>query len=107
MTVFPPAPNRSLEQRRAALQIANEIRTYRAELKREVKAGKKSVIDLLLDPPEEIDTMRVVDLLLAAPKIGQAKVKKILATCRISPSKTVGGMSQRQRTELVMTIGRR
>jgi len=32
---------------------------------------------------------------------------KILQQCRISPSKTVGGLSERQRTELVELLRRR
>jgi S13-like protein len=40
-------------------------------------------------------------MLLAVPKYGQVKVNKILAQCRISPSKTIGGLSPRQRAELV------
>lgn len=101
------APERSLVQRMDALGRANDIRTFRAALKRDLKAGCKSVIDLLLEPPEGIETMKVFDLLMAVPKLGRVKVNKFLATCRISTSKTIGGMSQRQRTELVHTIGRR
>ena len=40
-------------------------------------------------------------MLLAVPKYGRVKVNKILQQCRISPSKTIGGLSERQRTELV------
>jgi hypothetical protein len=40
-------------------------------------------------------------MLLAVPKYGHVKVNKILAQCRISPSKTIGGLSPRQRAELV------
>jgi hypothetical protein len=35
------------------------------------------------------------------------KVNKILTQCRISPSKTIGGLSQRQRAELVALMRRR
>jgi hypothetical protein len=35
------------------------------------------------------------------------KVNKILGQCKISPSKTVGGLSQRQRGELVTLMRRR
>jgi hypothetical protein len=35
------------------------------------------------------------------------KVNKILTQCRISPSKTIGGLSQRQRAELVELMRRR
>ena len=40
-------------------------------------------------------------MLLAVPKYGRVKVDKILRQCKISPSKTVGGLSERQRNELV------
>jgi hypothetical protein len=98
------APERSLVQRLEALQRANTIRTRRADLKRDLKFGKASIHDLLLDPPEWICTMKVFDLLMAVPKYGRVKVNKILQLCRISPSKTVGGMSMRQRTELVSML---
>jgi hypothetical protein len=34
------------------------------------------------------------------------KVNKILTHCRISPSKTIGGLSERQRAELVSMLHR-
>src|SRR5436305_12118472 len=103
------APERSLNQRVDALARANEIRTLRAELKRDLKAGKKSIHRILLDPPEFVETAKVFDMLLAVPKYGRVKVNKILVHCRISPSKTIGGLSERQRTELVamLTTSRR
>ena len=55
----------------------------------------------MLSPPDYILSAKVSDLLLAVPKYGHVKVNKILAQCRISPSKTIGGLSQRQRAELV------
>ena len=95
------APERSLVQRMEALQRANEIRTKRAQLKRDLKAGRSSIHQLLLSPPDFVETAKVVDMLLAVPKYGRVKVDKILRTCKISPSKTVGGLSERQRNELV------
>ena len=100
------APERSLTQRMEALQRANEIRTRRAQLKRDLKAGRVSIHDLLLEPPEYVETAKVFDMLLAVPKYGRVKVNKVLVTCRISPSKTIGGLSQRQRTELVSMLRR-
>ena len=95
------APERSLTQRMDALKRANEIRTRRARLKRDLKAGKVKVQGLLLDPPEYLQTAKVFDLLLAVPKYGRVKANRILNQCRISPSKTIGGLSERQRNELV------
>jgi hypothetical protein len=100
------APERSLIQRMEALQRANDIRTRRAQLKRDLKAGRQPIHELLLEPPGYLETAKVFDLLLAVPKYGRVKVNKILGQCRISPSKTIGGLSERQRTELVAFMRR-
>ena len=100
------APERSLVQRMEALQRANHIRTRRAQLKRDLKGGRISIHELLLNPPDYVETAKVFDMLLAVPKYGRVKVDKILRTCKISPSKTVGGLSERQRNELVSMLRR-
>jgi hypothetical protein len=100
------APERSLVQRMEALQRANEIRTKRAALKRDLKAGRSSIHLLLMEPPEFIETAKVFDMLLAVPKYGRVKVNKVLQVCRISPSKTIGGLSERQRAELISMLRR-
>jgi hypothetical protein len=100
------APERSLVQRMDALSKANEIRTRRAKLKRDLKGGRASIHSLLLQPPEWIETAKVLDMLLAVPKYGRVKANKILTQCRISPSKTIGGLSERQRSELVTLLRR-
>jgi hypothetical protein len=100
------APERSLVQRMEALQRANEIRTKRAALKRDLKAGRESICKLLDEPPECIETAKVFDMLLAVPKYGRVKVNKVLQVCRISPSKTIGGLSERQRAELTSMLRR-
>jgi len=100
------APERSLMQRLDALQRANDIRTRRAQLKRDLKAGRTSIHRLLMDPPGYVETAKVFDMLLAVPKYGRVKVNKVLGQCRISPSKTIGGLSERQRGELVAMLRR-
>src|SRR5436190_13546305 len=95
------APERSLTQRMDALSEANRVRTKRAQLKKDLRAGRSNINVLLLSPPEYILSAKVSDMLLSVPKYGHVKVNKILAQCRISPSKTIGGLSQRQRAELV------
>src|SRR6201992_1123065 len=93
------APERSLVQRMEALQRANDIRSRRAQLKRDLKAGRQPIAGLLLGAPDYLQTAKVFDLLLAVPKYGRVKVNKILSQCRISPSKTLGGVSERQTPE--------
>ena len=73
-------PDRSLAQRMKALGRANQVRTDRAQLKRDLKAKKKFIYILLLEPPEFIETMKVFDLILASPKYGRVKTNKILTT---------------------------
>lgn len=89
-----------------ALRRANDIRTRRAQLKRDLKAGKMKVDTLLMDPPEWVESAKVFDMILAVPKYGRVKANKILTQCRISPSKTIGGLSERQRAELVQMLRR-
>ena len=99
-------PERSLDQRMDALSRANEVRTLRAQLKRDLKARRVSIGALLLDPPPYLETAKVFDMLLAIPKVGSVKATKILDRCRVSPSKTFGGLSERQRAELAGRLHR-
>jgi hypothetical protein len=100
------APLRSLDQRMEALRRANEIRVRRAQLKKDLKAGSARIEDILSDPPAYVETAKVIDILMAVPKFGRVKAARFLNQCRISQSKTVGGLSERQRTELVSLLRR-
>jgi hypothetical protein len=101
------APARSLDQRMEALQRANDVRVRRAQLKRDLKAGAVHIESILLNPPEFVSTAKVFDMLMAVPKFGRVKAARLLNQCRISQSKTVGGLSERQRTELVELFNHR
>ena len=94
------APVRSLDQRMEALKRANEIRVRRAQLKKDLKSGTQ-IEEILRDPPEYVATAKVFDILMAVPKFGRVKAARFLNQCRISQSKTVGGLSERQRHELI------
>lgn len=104
------APVRSLQQRMDALARANDIRSQRARFKQQMKAhgakvqeepAKHAAVKLLTEVPEWADSMKVHDLLMAIPRTGRVKVNKLLQEIAISPSKTVGGMTCRQRDMLV------
>ena len=99
-------PARSLEQRLSALQRANEVRLGRAQLKKELATGSCRIDDLLAETPELARGAKVYDLLLAVPKLGRARVSKLLRHCRISEAKTLGGLSERQRAELIPSLRR-
>jgi hypothetical protein len=84
-----------------ALKRANEIRVRRAQLKKDLKDGRLQIEEVLRDPPEYVGTAKVFDILMAVPKFGRVKAARFLNQCRISQSKTVGGLSERQRSELL------
>jgi hypothetical protein len=94
-------PSRSLDQRMEALNRANQIRVRRAQLKRDLKGGQVRIADVIADPPDEVLTAKVYDMLVAVPRLGRVKATRLLTQCRISQSKTVGGLSDRQRAELL------
>ncbi len=100
------APARSLDQRMDALRRANNVRVQRAQLKRGLKSGSVRIEDVLRQPPEYVSTAKVFDILMSVPKFGRVKAARFLNQCRISQSKTVGGLSERQRGELVTLLRR-
>ena len=101
------APLRSLDQRMEALKRANDIRVRRAQLKKDLKSGDARIEKILSNPPEYVETAKVFDILMAVPKFGRVKAARFLNQCRISQSKTVGGLSERQRAELVNLFNQR
>lgn len=96
------APSRTLDQRRTALVEANRIRTVRAALKRDLKAGRIAWPELLDHP--DTATMKVLDALLHVPGIGRVKATRALRDAGVSPSKTLAGMTRRQATELELAL---
>lgn len=97
-------PPRTHAQRMDALTHANRIRTHRKELKIELRTGRTPARAAFEDPL--CDSMKVFDLLLALPKVGRVKANRVLNRARVSPSKTLGGLSDRQRKELLAMLPR-
>jgi hypothetical protein len=88
-----------------ALRRANDIRSERARLKEALRNGDVSITAVLSDPPPCVATAKVLDLVLAVPKYGRVKANKLLERCRVSSSKTVNGLTPRQRKELLDMLG--
>jgi hypothetical protein len=84
-----------------ALRRANDVRSERARLKERLRTGEVCITEILNDPPEYVHTAKVFDLVLAVPKYGKVKANKLLERCRVSSSKTVNGLTPRQRKELL------
>ena len=95
----------SRTQQMAALARANEVRMLRATLKRDLKAGRRSPEQVLLNPPECIASMSLADFLLVLPALGPVKVNRLLARCRVLPSKRLAALSPRQRMVVIEALG--
>jgi hypothetical protein len=97
---------RSLERRVIALRQANQVRSARAKLKQDLRADKVRLEQILATPPDYLANAEVFDLLVAVPKIGPVKAGRLLTLARISPSKTVGQLTERQRSHLSELLSR-
>jgi hypothetical protein len=104
-STVPQTPERSHQQRMEALRRANDIRSERARLKERLRSGEVDIQEVLVDPPPCVHTAKVLDLVLAVPKYGRVKANKVLERCRVSSSKTVNGLTPRQRKELLDMLG--
>jgi len=88
-------------QRLEALRKANDVRACRSKLKKDLAAGTVHIRDVLAKPPEFAQAERLTVVLLALPGYGPARVNKLLLKTRISQSKRLGSLTERQRTELI------
>ena len=100
------ASTRSPESRMIALGHANQVRSARAKLKQDLRAGKVRLEQILAAGADYLATAEVFELLVAVPKIGPAKAGHLLIIARISPSKSVGALSGRQRARLIELLSR-
>jgi hypothetical protein len=90
--------------RLAALQLANDARSGRAELKRQIAAGSIRVADVLVDPPPEAAGISVAALLLSQRGWGRIKSRRFLSSNDVSETRKVGELSQRQREVLAAEL---
>lgn len=90
--------------RTAASRAAVAARRARATVKAAVAGGTRSAVDVLdaatSDPVGVEGRLRVTDLLLSVPAIGQTKLPRIMNDLGISPSKRLGGLGVHQRRKL-------
>src|SRR5690349_6134724 len=89
-----------MPQHMDALARANEVRLARAQLKQQIRAGQIRIEDVLRDVPWEVETMTVSDLLLSQKGWGLIRTNKILSRVPVSPMKTVGTLTTRQKERI-------
>jgi hypothetical protein len=98
--------------RLAALAKANETRTRRAELKRQVHAGQVPLEQLLSgSPPDWLRTATVYGVLLELPRVGPITARNAMSRAEVPGGVTFGRLTEpwRQRLleELSHTVARR
>jgi DNA uptake protein ComE-like DNA-binding protein len=90
-------PTLTPEQRTQALAKAAEARKKRAELKGELKSGKKSLKDVLARSDDTVGKMKVSNVLESLPGVGKVRAQKIMEELDISASRRVRGLGAKQR----------
>jgi hypothetical protein len=88
------------------LALANQVRFKRAALKAELKRGSISVAALIDEPPQYLASAKVSELLRALPGHGPVKVERLLKRGQVSPRKSLAGLNERQRRELIRALGK-
>lgn len=95
----PVAPHITDEQRRKALDKARRTVQERKKIRYAMKTGRLKIGEVI-DLPV-IQGMRVRHLITSVPGIGRVKSVMIMERCRIDDRKRVGGMTPRQKAELL------
>jgi hypothetical protein len=91
-------------QRLRALERANAIRLARAELKRQIADGEVSVADVLIEVPPHASSWAVWDLLMSQRRWGASRCRKFLWRNRITETKQIGALTERQRRLLAAQL---
>lgn len=99
-------PKLSDLERKRASEIAVASRRDRSAAKSELIAGRISIFDLINDPRPAIQKMRVVDLLVAVPGVGDRRAFLLMEKFGISKGRRIGGLGPKQisalRSELIL-----
>ena len=97
-----PLPVLTDEQRRQALEKAAEARRRRAELKGELKAGKRTLKDVLsVQGNDTVGKMKVSTVLESLPGVGKVRARKIMEKLDISATRRIRGLGAKQRESLL------
>ncbi len=91
-------------QHMQALAQANKVRLARAELKRQVSDGERSVAEVVLDRPWQAESMAIADLLMSQHRWGRTRCRRFLGSIPMNETKTIGSMTDRQRRELAARL---
>jgi DNA uptake protein ComE-like DNA-binding protein len=107
--MFMALPTLTPEQREQALKKAAEARKKRAEVKGELKSGKRTLADLLrrADNDDTLGKMKVSTVLESLPGVGKVRAQKIMEELDISATRRLRGLGSKQREQLLERFGKK
>jgi hypothetical protein len=91
-------------QRLQALARANRTRQVRADLKRRIADGHMSAAEVILRHRWEVESMPLAQVLTSQRHWGNARCRRFLTPMRLSESKTIGSMTERQRLDVAARL---
>lgn len=101
-----PLPKLSLEEKKAALKKAQRVRSARAKIRQDLKAGRKNIRQILENIDDDvIAKMRVAYLLESLPRIGKVRTRKIMNDIGIDETRRIQGLGVRQKQALIQRLG--
>jgi len=93
-----------MSQHMEALAKANYIRLAHAEIKREIRDGTISAIDVLLGEPYVCGSMDLMELIQSQSRWGPKRVRTLLSTVPIREDKKLRTLTPRQRDAVVQRL---
>ncbi|HBG16297.1 MAG TPA: integration host factor [Firmicutes bacterium] len=101
-----PLPKLTLEEKKQALKKAQQVRSQRAKIRQDLKAGRTGIREVLEKMDSDvIAKMRVAYLLESLPRIGKVRTRKIMNEIGIDETRRIQGLGSRQRQALIERFG--
>jgi len=102
-----PLPTLTPEQRQEALAKAAVARRKRAEVKAELKSGKRSLGDIVKKTDDTVGKMKVSNVLESLPRVGKVRARKLMEKLDISASRRVRGLGAKQKDALLAEFAKK
>jgi hypothetical protein len=98
-----PLPHLSASERAAALEAAARARRIRAEIKADLKSGKRSLQEVIEigKSDDVIGKMKVSALIEALPGVGKVRATAVMEKVGIASSRRIRGLGIHQTRDLL------
>ena len=100
-------PKLTADERSEALKKAQQVRSRRSDIRKQLKNGDLTVAELLQQADDEIiGKMRVKYMLESLPQIGKATAAKIMEEVGIDEIRRIQGLGSRQKADLLKRLAK-